>query len=69
MDNPLRSSKETAEQLQICNLTLGNWAYMGKGPRFLKIGRLRKYRQSDIDLYLGSCKTGGGTFPQPELEQ
>jgi len=59
MNDPLRSSKETANQLLISHLTLGNWACMGKGPKFIKVGRLRRYRQSEIDKFLSSCVTGG----------
>ncbi|HAT52043.1 MAG TPA: hypothetical protein DCS80_02030 [Betaproteobacteria bacterium] len=59
MKDPLRTSKETSDQLLINVTTLGNWAYQGKGPKFIKVGRLRRYRQSEIDNFLSNCVIGG----------
>jgi predicted DNA-binding transcriptional regulator AlpA len=32
----------------------------GRGPRFIRIGRLVRYRQSDVELWLESHMSGSG---------
>ncbi|MCV7686176.1 helix-turn-helix domain-containing protein [Micrococcus luteus] len=32
--------------------TLAHWRYVGKGPRFVKIGRSVRYRASDVAAWL-----------------
>lgn len=32
--------------------TLGQWRYLGKGPRYLKVGRDVRYRKVDVDAWL-----------------
>ena len=34
--------------------TLEAWRYRGDGPRYVKIGRLVKYRLSDLDAFIES---------------
>lgn len=36
--------------------TLQNWRTEGKGPRFLKIGRLVRYRRSALDEFIQSSE-------------
>jgi hypothetical protein len=55
-DYPLRTTQETAAQLQVHPLTLANWRKRHWGPTALRFGsRLWRYRQEDIDLFLGSA--------------
>ncbi|MFI6866763.1 helix-turn-helix domain-containing protein [Nocardia sp. NPDC050406] len=42
------STEEVAERLKIPPKTLSNWASLGKGPRFAKIGRFRRYKLSEL---------------------
>ncbi len=35
--------------------TLRRWRFDGKGPRYLKIGDLCRYRISDLDEFLERC--------------
>lgn len=51
-DELLRSDK-VAELLGVKPTTLIAWRHEGRGPRFLKIGRLAYYRRADIRAYLG----------------
>ena len=43
---------EVAEQLGVPVATLVDWRYKKKGPRFIKVGRLVRYAQEDIDAYV-----------------
>ena len=47
-----------AAQLAVSRATLQSWRYGGKGPRYLKIGRLIRYRTADIDAYLRAQTRG-----------
>ncbi|WP_083887683.1 helix-turn-helix domain-containing protein [Nocardia asiatica] len=42
------STEEVSQRLQIPEKTLANWASLGKGPRFARMGRYRRYRFSDL---------------------
>ncbi|MCQ2914329.1 MAG: helix-turn-helix domain-containing protein [Alphaproteobacteria bacterium] len=41
--------KETASILGISTSTLANWRYANKGPTYIKVGNLIRYRKLDID--------------------
>ena len=41
-----------AMRLGVSRSTLQSWRYAGRGPRFLKLGRLVRYRTADVDEYL-----------------
>ncbi|MGW5318399.1 helix-turn-helix domain-containing protein [Nocardia thailandica] len=42
------STEEVSRRLKIPEKTLANWASLGKGPRFARMGRYRRYRFSDL---------------------
>ncbi len=51
MDDPCEhwmSTDEVAQHLKIPPKTLANWASLGRGPRFARIGRFRRYKLSDL---------------------
>jgi excisionase family DNA binding protein len=48
----LATTEQVAEYLQKPVATLHQWAYLGTGPRFAKVGRTRRYRWSDVDAWL-----------------
>jgi predicted DNA-binding transcriptional regulator AlpA len=41
-----------AVRLGVSRSTLQSWRYAGRGPRYLKIGRLIRYRNADIEAFL-----------------
>ena len=45
---PLLTSQQVAELLQVPARTLDAWAYRGIGPRFLRIGKHRRYQSADV---------------------
>jgi hypothetical protein len=51
-DDPLISADAAAAILKVKPGTLPSWRCMGKGPRFVKIGRLVFYRESALRAWL-----------------
>ena len=47
-----------AARLDVSRSTLQSWRYAGKGPRFIKLGRLIRYRNADVDAYLRAQTRG-----------
>jgi hypothetical protein len=39
--------------------TLDQWAYRGVGPRFVKVGRYRRYRPEDVEVWIDQQTRGG----------
>ena len=61
LDYPtLLSRDQAAEYLGVRPQTLAIWAMSGRyGLRFIRVGRLTKYRRSDLDKWLESRTVGG----------
>lgn len=55
----LLDQKPVALQLGVAEVTLEKWRQEGRGPAFIKIGRLVRYRQSDIDSWLNAQTVSG----------
>ena len=51
---PLLSSAQVSELLQMPISTLDRWAYRGEGPAFAKLGKHRRYRRCDIEAFIES---------------
>jgi excisionase family DNA binding protein len=47
-----------AARLGVSRATLQSWRYTGRGPRYIKIGRLIRYRKADVDAYLRAQTRG-----------
>lgn len=55
MTEYLVTTKEAAKRLGgIKPKTLEMWRVSGKGPRFIKVGRLVRYTVNDLDAYLSA---------------
>jgi len=50
--DPLLSRKEAADYLHVSVKFLEKHALCGDGPPFIKVGRLARYRQSDLEAYI-----------------
>jgi len=48
----LVGKKEAAAYLGLAEQTLANWRYLGKGPRYFRVGQLIKYDENDLDAWL-----------------
>ncbi|MET8796034.1 helix-turn-helix domain-containing protein [Nocardia sp. NPDC004568] len=47
-DETWLSTRDVAQRLKIPVKTLSSWAAAGRGPRFARIGRYRRYRLADL---------------------
>jgi predicted DNA-binding transcriptional regulator AlpA len=56
----LLTEAEVSKQLRVSLAALRKWRVMNRGPQFLKIGSLVRYRQNDVDDWLASVPVGGG---------
>lgn len=51
---------EVAELLCVSVKTVRRWRTVDRGPRYLKIGRLVKYRREAVNEFLDSIPVQGG---------
>lgn len=47
-----------SQRLGVSRSTLQSWRYTGRGPRYLKIGRLIRYRNVDVETFLRASACG-----------
>jgi len=52
-----------ATMLDVSLATLRRWRLFGKGPKYLKLGGLVRYRHSDLNSWLASRPCGGDLRP------
>ena len=55
----LLNEYEVAEMLDVSISTVRRWRLFKRGPRYLKLGALCRYRLEDISAWLESRPTGG----------
>ncbi len=48
----LLTEQQVAERLNCTKSALRRWRREGRGPRFVKIGRLVRYRQADVEDFI-----------------
>lgn len=53
----LLSQEEVAKLLKVTTGTLANYRVTGKGPRYIKGGRIQ-YRRADVDQYIQGLVRG-----------
>ncbi len=59
------STQDVARRLNIPVKTLSAWATDGRGPRFARMGRYRRYRLTDLLLWeKEQLDRGGGSTPK-----
>ncbi|MGK8558794.1 helix-turn-helix domain-containing protein [Nocardia gipuzkoensis] len=59
-DETWLSTEEVARRLKIPAKTLSAWAAAGRGPRFARMGRYRRYRVSDLLAWEQAQLANGG---------
>ena len=52
MVEPLWSEAQTGEVLGKPPRTLRQWRYLGRGPKYLKVGATVRYRARDVEAWL-----------------
>lgn len=60
MSENLATSAEVAAYLGVTKQTLANWAYQGRGPSFVKVGRNRRYDWNDLRAWIEARKVQHG---------
>ena len=48
----LLTEEQAAERLHVQTSTLQAWRVSGQGPKFVKVGRLVRYAEVDIESYI-----------------
>jgi hypothetical protein len=56
----LMDEHDVAETLGVSVATVRRWRLLKKGPKFLKLGALCKYRPQDVATFLDTCPSAGG---------
>jgi len=56
----LIDSRAAGQMLGVSERTLANWASMGRGPVYVKVGDLRRYSREDLCSFIENCPRGGG---------
>ena len=54
MTTVMLNTPDAAAYLDLQKATLETWRCLGRGPPFVKMGRLVKYRVADLDAYIES---------------
>jgi excisionase family DNA binding protein len=57
----LLTEDEVAKQLNVSVASMRRWRLERRGPHFVKVGSLVRYRQEDLEAWLWSLPTGGSS--------
>jgi predicted site-specific integrase-resolvase len=59
-------TKQAAERLNLSLKTLENWRYLGKGPAFVRLGKIKgvRYREEDLNAFAAARRVDGGDCRQ-----
>jgi hypothetical protein len=60
----LLTEQDVARQLHVSLASLRRWRLLGRGPQFIKVGVLVRYRPEDLEKWLAGQPTGGSS-PEP----
>jgi len=55
----LLTEDDVAKQLHVSLASLRRWRLVGRGPRFIKVSSLVRYRPEELDEWLASRPAGG----------
>jgi excisionase family DNA binding protein len=53
------TEKEVAKQIRVSLASLRRWRLLQRGPRFVKVGALVRYRPEDLEQWLEALPDGG----------
>jgi excisionase family DNA binding protein len=51
----LLTTPQVAALLNVSVSAVNKWRLYGRGPQYMKVGRVVRYRRADIAAYLESC--------------
>jgi excisionase family DNA binding protein len=58
IERKLLTEQEAADLLNVNIMTLRRLRYKGKGPKYIKVGRLLRYDPEDLDEFINQQKRG-----------
>jgi len=50
---------DVAERLNVSLASIRRWRLEQRGPQYIKLGSLVRYRQADVEIWLSALPTGG----------
>ncbi len=62
----LLTEYQVSKQLHVSVGSLRRWRLLHRGPLFLKVGALVRYRPEDLDEWLACQPNGGSMAERPE---
>jgi excisionase family DNA binding protein len=65
----LFTEEEVAKQLHVSVASIRRWRLERRGPKFVKVGSLVRYRPEDLETWLASLPTGGAQLVSAEPVQ
>jgi excisionase family DNA binding protein len=65
----LFTEEEVAKQLHVSLASIRRWRLERRGPKFVKVGSLVRYRPEDLETWLASLPTGGAQLATAEPVQ
>ena len=66
MEN-LLNENEVSKQIRVSLAALRRWRLEGRGPRFIKVGSLVRYRPEELETWLASQPAGGSSEPHRSI--
>jgi hypothetical protein len=59
--NTLLTEEDVAQQLHVSVASVRRWRLEKRGPLFIKVGCLVRYRPEDVESWLAALPTGGSS--------
>lgn len=59
--NTLLTEEDVAKQLHVSVASLRRWRLEMRGPQFIKVGSLVRYRPEELEAWLAALPTGGAS--------
>ena len=66
--NTLLTEEEVAKRLHVSLASIRRWRLERRGPQFIKVGSLVRYRPEDLESWLASLPTGGAQLVKAETD-
>jgi hypothetical protein len=64
----LLTEEEVAERLHVSVASLRRWRLERRGPQFIKVSSLVRYRPEDLETWLATLPTGGSGAAEKQLQ-
>ncbi len=65
----LLTEEEVAKHLHVSLASLRRWRLEKRGPQFIKVGSLVRYRPEDLESWLASLPTGGSDVRRAKVQR